>query len=367
MRPRRLAARRHSAIALCLAVSTAAGAAAAAPRWSYSGADGPDRWAAISNAFATCGSGHQQSPIDLSAAVSRDLANPQVAYQPSDATIVDNGHAVEVDLGRAGNILTLDGVPYALVDTGWSGRIVKALDENLPADATPLRRVWFFGYMKRSDGHQDPSVVKGYLFDEVAETGYHGDFEQAYGPLETFTVANHGVTVGFRRTDGRIEPVLASPTNPTLADWPWDLYREAVFRFVDELVLDGDIAQVHGDLRPAVADVLTEFWLHPTRSEAQAWGRYVYEDDILASSRHLLATPIEVRDFLHKTTRRTYEGKRLWLPASVALTPAYLRPQARLGLWVNERRRRGRLAFFLTARAARRLQLAKLGLRTRRR
>jgi len=260
-----------------------------------------------------------------------------------------------------------DGVPYGLVDTGWSGRIVKALDENLPADATPLRRVWFFGYMKRSDGHQDPSVVKGYLFDEVAETGYHGDFEQAYGPLETFTVANHGVTVGFRRTDGRIEPVLASPTNPTLADWPWDLYREAVFRFVDELVLDGDIAQVHGDLRPAVADVLTEFWLHPTRPEAQAWGRYVYEDDILASSRHLLATPIEVRDFLHKTTRRTYEGKRLWLPASVALTPAYLRPQARLGLWVNERRRRGRLGFFLTARAARRLQLAKLGLRTRRR
>jgi len=259
-----------------------------------------------------------------------------------------------------------DGVPYALVDTGWSGRIVKALVENLPADATPIRRVWFFGYMKRDDGHQDPSVVKGYLFDEVAETGYAGDFEQAYGPLETFTVANHGVTVGFRRRGGRVEPVLASATNPTLDGWPWDLYREAVFRFVDEWVLDADIAQLHADLRPAVAEVLTEFWLRPTRAEAQAWGKYVYEDDILASSRNLLATPLEVRDFLHKTTRRGYEGKRLWLPGSVALTPAYLRPQARLGLWINERRRLGRIGFFLPARAARRLQLAQLGWRTRR-
>ncbi|MBV9096577.1 MAG: hypothetical protein JO079_00845 [Frankiaceae bacterium] len=289
----------------------------------------------------------------------------------ADPTLADDvrRHAVELhDLLH--NYLRqegfCDGVPYALVDTGWSGRIVKALAENLPPDATPIRRVWFFGYMKRVDGHQDPSVVKGYLFDEVAETGYAGDFEQAYGPLETFTVANHGVTVGFRRNGGRVEPVLASPTNPTLDQWPWELYRETVFRFVDSLVLDEDIANRYGDLRPAVADVLTEFWLRPTRAEAQAWGRYVYEDDILASSRNLLATPIEVRDFLHKTTKRTYEGKRLWLPGSVALTPAYLRPQAKLGLWVNERRRLGRVGFFLPKRIRHRLKLAQLGLQTRR-
>lgn len=115
MRPGRLAARRISALALCLAAAFATAATAAAPRWSYSGADGPDRWANLSNAFATCGSGHQQSPIDLTAAASRDLANPQIAYQPSEATIVDNGHAVEVDPARGVNVLTIDGVPYSLV------------------------------------------------------------------------------------------------------------------------------------------------------------------------------------------------------------------------------------------------------------
>src|SRR5262249_34924122 len=91
------------------------------------------------------------------------------------------------------------------------------------------------------------------------------------------------------------------------------------------------------------------------------------EDDILASSRNLLATPLALRDFLHKTTKRGYEGKRLWLPGSVALTPAYLRPQARFGLWVNDRRRaRNEGGSLLPARAAHRLRLAKLGLRTRR-
>jgi carbonic anhydrase len=130
MRPRRhAAARRHSALALCL-VAASATAAAAAPRWSYSGADGPDRWAALSNAFATCGSGHQQSPIDLSAAASRDLANPQIAYQPSEATIVDNGHAVEVDLARGGSILTLDGVPYGLVQFHFHSPSEHTVDGN---------------------------------------------------------------------------------------------------------------------------------------------------------------------------------------------------------------------------------------------
>ncbi|HEV8240335.1 MAG TPA: carbonic anhydrase family protein [Thermoanaerobaculia bacterium] len=129
MRPRRLAALCVSALALCF-VASATAAAAAAPRWSYSGADGPDRWAALSNAFATCGSGHQQSPIDLTAAAPRDLANPQIAYLPSEARIVDNGHAVEVDFDRAGSILTLDGVPYSLVQLHFHSPSEHTIDGN---------------------------------------------------------------------------------------------------------------------------------------------------------------------------------------------------------------------------------------------
>jgi hypothetical protein len=83
-----------------------------------------------------------------------------------------------------------------------------------------------------------------------------------------------------------------------------------------------------------VADVLSAFWTRPTVSEAQAWGSYLYEDDILAQSRNPLAAAIRVGDFIGKA-RRSYEGRRLWMAGSVMLSPRVVRPAARAGLWFN--------------------------------
>jgi hypothetical protein len=262
-----------------------------------------------------------------------------------------------------------DGTPYGVVDTGWAGRVVQALEDALPEDATPVRRGWFFGYMDRLDGARRPDILRGYLFDEVARTGIRGRFEQAYGPLETFTVADCGMTSDFRRTepDGPLVPVLASETNPVLEGWPWHELRDVVFDFVNQLVLDQDLAAIGADLRPTVAAVLDAFWTHPTADEAAAWGSYLYEDDLLASSRNALATPLGARDFLRKTTDRGYEGKRLWLQGSVALTNARLRMPARAGLWFNDRlRSHGAARFLLPDRIAPRAQLLQQAVRTRR-
>jgi hypothetical protein len=231
-----------------------------------------------------------------------------------------------------------DGVRSAIVDTGWAGRIVESLANVLPDDAAPLARCYLFGYMKRANGYASPEVLRGYLFDEYAETGFAGHFNDAYGPLETFTVADHGMTTDFREREGRFEPVLASDHNPILVDWPWAEFRETVFRFVDELVLDSDIANVRADLRTPVAAALTAFWSNPTEEESRAWGAYIYEDDILASSHNSLASEITLGDFLGKA-RPSYEGRRVWLQGSVMLSHPMLRPAARAGLWLNERRR----------------------------
>jgi FMN phosphatase YigB (HAD superfamily) len=312
-------------------------------------------------ALARLGLGNHQGELG-DAAIKRLIADDQLQDEV-------RGFASQL-LARVQGYLTqeglFDGTPAAVVDTGWAGRVVASMSSSFPAGVAPLKRAYLFGYLKREDGYDRPDVLRGYLFDEYAKTGFRDGFDQAYGPLETFAVANHGMTVDFAERDGRYEPVLASVTNPVLDDWPWDTFRSTVMRFADELVLDPDIAAAGADLRGAVAEVLDAFWSHPTPEEARVWGAYVYEDDILAASRNPLAKPISAADFLGKASPR-YEGKRLWLAASVQLSSPLVRPLARAGLRLNERRHGGGgVRAVLPARWRRRAGLLTIAAKTRR-
>jgi carbonic anhydrase len=89
--------------------------AAAAPHWTYEGEEGPAHWGALAG-NALCGSGVQQSPIDIVKWTQfAPLAGLTFAYAAAPATIKDNGHTVQVDLADATNKLTIAGKDYALL------------------------------------------------------------------------------------------------------------------------------------------------------------------------------------------------------------------------------------------------------------
>jgi carbonic anhydrase len=83
----------HSVLAVMLMPSRAA-----AQEWGYEGAGGPSMWGALDDAYATCGDGTSQSPIDLESrdASARYLDTVQFHYTDSELTILNNGHTVEV-------------------------------------------------------------------------------------------------------------------------------------------------------------------------------------------------------------------------------------------------------------------------------
>ena len=85
------------------------------PHWGYTGEVGPDHWDDLSPAFAACGSGAEQSPIDIPAVdVAADTpATFTMAYSPSEVAILNNGHTVQVDWAP-GSTLTLDSGTYEL-------------------------------------------------------------------------------------------------------------------------------------------------------------------------------------------------------------------------------------------------------------
>jgi len=85
----------------------------AVPHWAYDGEAGPDRWGALDTNWSACAKGKQQSPIDIAPQASS--ASPiEFRYKPTTASVVDNGHHAQVNVG-AGNSISIEGHTYDLV------------------------------------------------------------------------------------------------------------------------------------------------------------------------------------------------------------------------------------------------------------
>lgn len=82
--------------------------------WSYEGEGGPDNWGKLEGKYATCGSGKRQSPIDIRDGIKVELEPITFSYKPTQFSIVDNGHTVQVNVGDASSISVM-GRTYNLV------------------------------------------------------------------------------------------------------------------------------------------------------------------------------------------------------------------------------------------------------------
>src|SRR5262249_22013849 len=83
------------------------------PHWGYDDKAGPTRWASLDPAWKGCASGKTQSPIDIEP--KPGSASPiTFRYKPTAATIIDNGHTLQVNLAP-GNTIEIEGKSYALL------------------------------------------------------------------------------------------------------------------------------------------------------------------------------------------------------------------------------------------------------------
>jgi carbonic anhydrase len=101
--------------ASCSDDAGSAGGSPQAPHWEYEGEHGPEAWGALSADFAACSEGLAQSPIDLSAAAVADLPDLAVDYAAGAVSIVDNGHTVQANDAGGGNMITVDGTQFTLL------------------------------------------------------------------------------------------------------------------------------------------------------------------------------------------------------------------------------------------------------------
>lgn len=83
--------------------------------WSYAGKTGPEHWAELDPAYATCKLGHAQSPIDIRDTSTGKPVPVDFAYTAGAASVVNNGHTVEFDV-RDGGSIRVDAIAYQLAN-----------------------------------------------------------------------------------------------------------------------------------------------------------------------------------------------------------------------------------------------------------
>ena len=84
--------------------------------WAYEGENGPQAWGKLKPEFNLCALGKRQSPINIEEG--NTLMGPaepvQFNYRPSNASVVNNGHTIQVDV-QGDNSITVRGSNYKLI------------------------------------------------------------------------------------------------------------------------------------------------------------------------------------------------------------------------------------------------------------
>ncbi len=82
--------------------------------WSYTGADGPDKWGSLSPEYSTCKSGTGQSPVNISKTIGANVGDIEFNYNEAPLKMLNNGHTIQVNYSP-GSSITVNGRTYNLL------------------------------------------------------------------------------------------------------------------------------------------------------------------------------------------------------------------------------------------------------------
>lgn len=116
--------------------------------WDYKGPRGAEHWARLDPAYAVCGDGKEQSPIDIRNAVAADLPTLRFEWKtdPLDH-VTNNGHTIRVNYSKGnGNVFAVDSQRYELTQFHFH----RPSEETIAGKSYPMEAHLMY---QTSDGH----------------------------------------------------------------------------------------------------------------------------------------------------------------------------------------------------------------------
>ncbi len=163
--------RAHAIVELCWAgvaacILSSHAVAGEGPHWEYSGPHGPAQWGELSEEFATCSVGSNQSPIDIRKEniVKADLTPLHLNYQVQTTEIVNNGHTLQINVEK-GAYLEVDGQRFELAQFHMHSPSEHTIDgDHYPLELhfvhySPEGEVAVLGILFK-EGERHPSVTR---------------------------------------------------------------------------------------------------------------------------------------------------------------------------------------------------------------
>lgn len=231
-------------------------------------------------------------------------------------------------------------VRTGVVDVGWSGRLIRTLDD-LCRDAGPLgppAHYFLVGSGPEAARYLGADLarrVRGYLFEHAGIEGAPDPMLGHVTLIEAFCAGLEGTLVDYREVDGRIEPVLAPDGGRALRTWGLVEVRRLLDLFTEELTATRTDLHTHVDMTRPLWDVLRAFWEHPTAGEVARWGDLPVDVHRADTAHEPLAAPVSTRQVVARVREGRWSLRSApWLVGSAGRSPQPWRAALHARAWL---------------------------------
>lgn len=222
----------------------------------------------------------------------------------------------------------LENIPYALVDSGWTGSMQKCLQHLLDSMGYQEKIEGYYFGMYEYPQNVDVKTYHPYYFGPTEEIRRKVYFSNSL--FECIFSSPEGMTLGYELKEDRYEPRLEHKHNPNREKIEKSTEYLKEYAFLLSTEFKDEILSSNIDFKKTAENLLYYFMGKPTVSEAKEYGNYIFCDDVVGEESQKVAASLTYEQakenyLLYKSMNKFFkQGKPVcesaWIEGTAVLT-----------------------------------------------